>query len=302
MNVSPELFVTLPNRVRICYQTFGDPSDPAVILVPGNAGSMLDWPEDLIKCLNSAGGTKNHFFIRYDPRDTGLSTEFPVPAGYSLGDMAGDVEGLAEHLGLCTPSKGFHVIGISKGGPVAYIVAARRPQHVRSLALMLTSPGISPDLPQKEGLDLGFLPFLAGSGNEKEMHVKYSMTLYDALTTQPTEEGRKEFEASARRIVEREMKSGTLYSKGPNHGMASHEGEGWPGVETLKKIKSPTLVIQAAKDQIFGEIHGEALASAIPGAEYVLWDDIGHEMPRRIWGRMAQVLQQIWAKGESEEG
>ena len=304
MDISPELFVTLSNtgrKVRICYQTLGNPSDPAVILVPGNAGSMIEWPEDLIEQFNSAGGAKNRFFIRYDPRDTGLSTEFPVPGGYSIGDMAADVEGLADHLGLNAPSKGFHIVGVSKGGPVAYIVAARRPQQVRSLGLLLTSPGVSPDLPQKQGLDLGFQPFLAGSGNDREMHIKYNMTLYDALTTQPDEEERKEFESLTRRIIDREIKSGTLYSKGPNHGMASHEGEGWPGVETLKKVKSPTVVVQAAKDQIFGEIHGQALAQAIPGAEYVLLENIGHELPRRIWGKLAEVLQQIWAKGESEQ-
>ena len=301
MEISPELFVTLPNRVRICYQTFGNPSDPAVILVPGNAGSMLEWPETMIEQLNSAGGGKNRFFIRYDPRDTGLSTEFPVPGGYSIGDMSTDVEGLADHLGLSAPSKGFHLVGVSKGGPVAYIVAARRPQQVRSLTLLLTSPGVSPELPMKEGLDLGFQPILAGSGNEREMNIKYNMQLYDALITEPDEEGRKEFEALTRRIVEREAKSGTLYSKGPNHGMASHEGEGWPGVETLKKVKSPTVVVQGAKDPIFGEIHGEALARAIPGAEYVLWENVGHELPRRIWGQLAEMLQQLWAKGESDQ-
>ncbi|KAF5025090.1 hypothetical protein F66182_2859 [Fusarium sp. NRRL 66182] len=81
MNASLELFVTLANRVRICYQTFGDPSDPAVILVPGNAGNMLEWPEGLIGQLLTASNGKKRFIVRFDQRDTGLSTEFPVPGG-----------------------------------------------------------------------------------------------------------------------------------------------------------------------------------------------------------------------------
>ncbi|KAH7236862.1 Alpha/Beta hydrolase protein [Fusarium redolens] len=275
MDASPELFAQLTNRLRICYQTFGDPSDPAIILVPGNADSMIVWAEGLIEKLQSSEDGKKYFVIRFDPRDTGLSTEFPVPGGYSIGDMAGDMEGLADHLNLNDPSKGFHIVGLSKGGPVAYTVAAR-------------------------GLDLGFQPMLAGFGDQRETAIKNGMTVYDALTTQPDAEERKEVEKAVRRLVERDIKGGTLYSKAPNHGAASYEKDGWPGVDTLKMIKCPSTVVQAGKDQIFGEIHGEALAKAIPGdVEYVLWEDVGHEMPRRIWGRMAKVLQKNWERGQS---
>ncbi|KAF5660233.1 hydrolase or acyltransferase of alpha beta superfamily [Fusarium heterosporum] len=291
MDASPELFVTLPNRVRICYQTFGNSSDPAVILVPGNGGGMLTWAEGLIEKLQSADNGKKYFVIRFDQRDTGLSTEFPVPA-----DMAGDVEGLADHLNL----EGFHILGLSKGGPIAYTVAARKPNQVKTLTLMFTSPGVSPELPIKDGLNLGFQPTLAGFGNYKESFIKSGMALYDAMTTQPDAEERKEIEEMVTRITERDMKGGTLYSKAANHGAASHGKEGWPGVDTLKKIRCPTTVVQAGKDQVFGEIHGEALVKAIPGSvDYVLWDDVGHELPRRIWSRMAKMLHVFWEKSES---
>ncbi|CAJ0543101.1 Ff.00g004100.m01.CDS01 [Fusarium sp. VM40] len=300
MDSSPELFVTLPSRVRICYQTFGDPSDPAVILVPGNGGGMLTWAEGLIAKLQSAENGKKYFVVRFDQRDTGLSTEFPVPAFYSIGDMASDVEGLADHLNLCDPSKGFHILGLSKGGPIAYTVAARRPDQVKSLTLMFTSPCVSPELPIKDGLNLGFQPTLAGFGNYKESFIKSGMKLYDALTTQPDEEERKEMLETVTRMTERDMKGGTLYSKAANHGAASHEKDGWPGVDTLQKIKCPTTVVQAGKDQVFGEIHGEALVKAIPGSvHYVLWEDVGHELPRRIWGRMADMLHDFWEKSDS---
>ncbi|KAF5990547.1 hypothetical protein FBULB1_24 [Fusarium bulbicola] len=272
MNASPELFAQLTNRLRICYQTFGDPSGPAVILVPGNADSMIVWAEGLIEKLQSSEDGKKYFIWQ------------------------------ADHLNLNDPSKGFHIVGLSKGGPVAYAVAARRPQQVRSLSLLYTSPGVSPELPIKGGLDLGFQPMLGGFGVQRETAIKNGMTVYDALTTQPNAEERKEVEKAVRRLVERDIKGGTLYSKAPNHGAASYEKDGWPGVDTLKMIKCPTTVVQAGKDQIFGEIHGEALAKAIPGdVEYVLWEDVGHEMPRRIWGRMSKVLQKNWERGQSAD-
>ncbi|KAF5025089.1 hypothetical protein F66182_2858 [Fusarium sp. NRRL 66182] len=212
--------------------------------------------------------------------------------------MAGDVEGLADHLNLET----FHIVGVSKGGPVAYTVAEDRPRQVKSLALLFTSPGVSAELPIKDGLDLGLQPILGGFGNERETHIRLRMTVYDALTTQSNQQERREAEELSARITDRDIKGGTLYSKGPNHGAASHEGSGWPGVETLREIRCPTTVLQAAEDQIFGEIHGEALVRAIPGdVEYVLWNDVGHEMPKRIWARLAEVLQRTWVMGEGTE-
>ncbi|KAK7424191.1 hypothetical protein QQZ08_008679 [Neonectria magnoliae] len=288
MDASPELFVTLPAGVRICYQTFGSPSNPAVILIAGDSSSMLSWLDNMLSLFSPAGD--EHYLIRFDHRDTGLSTEFPVPAGYTLGDMATDIEGLIDHLDLA--SKGVHLVAASKGGPLGYTVATRRPQQVRSLTLMYTSPGITEETPLAEGfqnLNVGGQPFVGGSGNERAMFIAYQKRLVDAYATQPLgEEESKEMDAMAERVTDRDMRGGTLFSKGPNHGAASVGC--WPGKETLNRVKCPTTVIQAALDPIFGPIHGETLAREIEGAEYVLWEDVGHEVPKRIWSRLADQL------------
>ena len=298
MNASPELFATLPNRVRLCYQTFGEPSDPAVIFVAGNACSMHDWREDLLSLFSPAG--KKHYLIRYDHRDTGLSTEFPVPSTYTLSDMGEDVEGLADHLGLS--SKGFHLVGASMGGPIAALVAARKPQMIKSLTLLYTSPGVSQELPLSERAShiyMGVQPMPTGTVQDRKNYIDFAMKLYDTLATRkPDEEERREAEAVMTRIVDREMKSGTLYSKGPNHGAASFAG--WPGVKPLKNIRCVTTVIQAGLDPFFEEIHGEALAGGIEGAELVLWEDVGHELPKRIWGRLADAFLSTWEKGDNK--
>ncbi|KAH6893140.1 Alpha/Beta hydrolase protein [Thelonectria olida] len=289
MDASPELFVALPTRVKICYQTIGNPADPAVVLIPGGSGSMLEWRDGMLALFSPPENP--HFLIRFDSRDTGLSTEFPVPGGYTLGDMAGDIEGLVDHIGL---TNGFHIVGPSMGGPIAAIVAARRSQQVRSLTLLYASPGATSGLPLKEGYSsLG----VGSMGYDKQTFIQNHINLYKSLTTQPPDEGeRKDYEALVRRICDRESKSGTLYSKGPNHGGAAFAG--WPGLELLKDVQCPATVIQAAKDQIFGKEHGETLAKGIEKAEYVLWDDVGHELPWRIWKRMAEVFLQTWKRGD----
>lgn len=292
MDASPEQFVTLPSKVRICYQTIGKPSDPAVVLIMGHAASMLGWRDGLLELFSPPDDP--HYLIRFDHRDTGLSTEFPVPGGYTITDMVQDIEGLVDHLGL---SKGYHVVGASMGGFLANMIATRRPHQVKSLSLVYTSPGLSADLPinpEAQKISSGTLPTIS---HDKSSWIKHEMFVHDALSTQPlVGEERKEIEELSTRITERDMKGGTLFSKGPNHGAASYGN--WPGVESLKNIKCPTVVIQAAKDLFFGPEHGEAMAKGIENSEYVFWDDVGHELPRRIWSRMAEVLLRTWKRGD----
>lgn len=300
MALSPELFVILPSGVRICYQTFGEPSDPAVILIAGNTCSMLDWREELLPLFSPADNP--YYLVRYDHRDTGLSTEFPVPSTYTLSDMAGDAEGLADHLGIS--SKGYHVVGASMGGPIAGIIAARKQQQIKSLTLIYTSPGVSSELPLSERLkeiNIANPPMPTGTAKDRKLYIEYAMNLYHTLSTRkPDEAERLGVEKMMTKVVDREMKHGTLYSKGPNHGAASYSG--WPGPEMFRQVKCPSTVIQASMDQFFGPEHGEALAKEIDGAEYVLWEDIGHEWPERVWDRLANVLLQTWDKGEKAWG
>jgi pimeloyl-ACP methyl ester carboxylesterase len=298
MAFSPELFVQLPNGVRLCYQTFGDPSDPAVILIAGNTCSMLDWREEMIPLFSPPGNA--HYIIRYDHRDTGLSTEFPVPSTYTLSDMAGDAEGLADHLGLS--AKGYHLVGASMGGPIAGIIAARKQQQVKSLTLMYTSPGMSSELPLSERagrINMGNLPMPTGTAKDRQLYIDYAMKLYlTLLSREPDESERQRTEAMMTQVVDREMKHGTLFSKGPNHGAASFNG--WPGQKMFRDVKCPTTVIQASLDQFFEPEHGEALTREIKESEYVLWEDVAHEWPERIWDRIASVFLQTWEKGEKE--
>ena len=56
---------------------------------------------------------------------------------YSLDDMADDLAGLIEHLGLDSA----HVVGASQGGMIAQVLGYRRPERVRSLGLIMTGSG-----------------------------------------------------------------------------------------------------------------------------------------------------------------
>jgi pimeloyl-ACP methyl ester carboxylesterase len=66
--VPPEQICTV-GEVDICFETFGDPSDPAVLLVMGLATQMLAWHQELCEQLAERG----FHVIRFDNRDIGRS-------------------------------------------------------------------------------------------------------------------------------------------------------------------------------------------------------------------------------------
>src|SRR5512132_4060034 len=134
--------------IDICYETFGDPADPAMLLIMGLGTQMLGWHEDF--CAELAG--RGFFVVRYDNRDIGRSTiltSAPVPslgqivrrdkraASYTLAEMAADGVGLLDHLEI----ERAHFVGASMGGMIAQTIAARRPERVLSLTSIMSSTG-----------------------------------------------------------------------------------------------------------------------------------------------------------------
>jgi pimeloyl-ACP methyl ester carboxylesterase len=121
------------NGVELCTESFGDPSDPALLLVMGVGASMLWWEEGFCRLL--AGGGR--FVIRYDHRDTGRSVTYePGCPRYTGADLVADAVGVLDVYGI--PAA--HVVGVSAGGAFAQLLALGFPDRVLSLTLISTSP------------------------------------------------------------------------------------------------------------------------------------------------------------------
>ncbi|KAI0845052.1 alpha/beta-hydrolase [Daldinia vernicosa] len=301
MEMSEELFVSLPKGCKICYRTLGNPSDPAMIINSGYGMSMTQTPDAFVRLLNPPDHP--HFIVQFDYRDTGRSTSFPEPPygerAYTFDDMVDDIVGLINHLKL----KRVHVIGTSMGGPISWLTAGRLPEIVESLALIFTSPvgriqNETDNLPslQMEGhytLTDAFDP--PTDRDDHEGWIKTYATMSLAMATKPpTEEER----ADARRMSEityyRERETGTMWSK-TNHSDAA--GVRWPR-EALKLVKCPTVVIHGAKDQLFSVEHAKALRDGVEGATLVIIDDCGHELPHRALKPVTDAILANAKKGE----
>ncbi|KAI0206820.1 alpha/beta-hydrolase [Astrocystis sublimbata] len=300
-------FLSTGEGCRICYQTTGNPSDPAILLVSGGQSAMTQKSDWLMAGLNTS--SHPHYIIRFDNRDNGLSTSFTktsedIPV-YTLSDMVSDAVALITHLNLSS----VHIVGPSFGGPIAWSVAARLPGKVRSLTLLYTSP-TGKQVSADDKLPAYFVEggWLVGDvfaehmpeSNDRENDEAW-IKLYTALslslsTKPPTEEEKEEARRESEVTFYREKTSGTAWTKS---NQSDAGGPRWPR-EKLRDVKCETLIVHAVKDQFIPRAHSEALRDEIEGATLVDLEDCGHEFPMRVRQTLVDLILDNVKKGEQK--
>jgi pimeloyl-ACP methyl ester carboxylesterase len=277
------------NGVDLCVQTFGEPSDPPVLLLAGGASSM-DWWEDGFCRRLAAGG---RYVIRYDHRDTGRSTSFPAGAPpYTGADLAHDALGLLDALG----ERQAHLVGVSMGGGLAQRIAIEEPARVLTLTLMATAPGVSepadtaPGGEEEHGADEPDTDE-PDTGDGPETDWSDRKTAVDRLVADARQYGGPltAAEPQLRRLAERVVDRTTdMAASQTNHWILD---DGPPPPHGLGAITAPTLVLHGSVDPFFPVPVGEALARAIPGARLVVLDGVGHEHPPEpVWPTVVKEI------------
>ena len=259
--VSGEITVRA-NRVDLCAETFGEPADPAVLLIAGGASSMDWWDDEFCRRL-AAGG---RLVIRYDHRDTGRSTSFPAgEPPYSGADLAADPLGLLDALGVGRA----HIVGLSMGGGIAQRIAIEHGDRVATLTLMSTSPG---DVDEPPSEPQAPEPAPETDWSDREAAVDGLMRDVRSAAGSVTID-----EARLRRLAERVVdRTRDMAASQVNHWAADSGPEAEGGLDA---VTAPTLVLHGTEDPLFSLAHGRALAERIAGARLVPLEGLGHEHP-----------------------
>ncbi len=279
--------------VTLEYETHGDPSDPALLLIMGLGAQLTVWDDGFVDELVARG----LHVVRFDNRDVGLSTKTtgsppdlvaligaamggtsPPEVPYTLSEMAADAVGLLDHLGI----EAAHVVGASLGGMVAQMVAIEHPARVLSLTSIMSTTGAR-DVGQATGGTLGLL--LGPLPKGREAIVDRGIDVTRAIAGPHFDEDR------ARRRAE------TGYDRchhpvGVAFQMAAVVGTG-DRTDRLGGLDVPALVIHGAVDPLVTLSGGEATAAAVPGARLVVLDDMGHDLPEPLWGRIADEIAAV---------
>ena len=256
--------------VEIATQAFGNPADEPVLLVMGVMASMLWWPEEFCERLAAQG----RYVIRYDNRDTGLSTTYaPGEAPYSFDDMADDAGRVLDAYGF----RSAHIVGMSMGGMIAQRLALRRPERVRTLTIIDSTP-IFFDASHLPGTTPEYIEHSDSGANvdwtDRAQVIDFIVRDVKAIagTAFPHDA------AAARAFIERDYDRAKNFASVTNHFSAA------AGIDLSgRKIGMPLLVIHGSVDPIFPVEHGEALAASASRAKMVRIEGGGHEMHPGHW-------------------
>jgi pimeloyl-ACP methyl ester carboxylesterase len=279
------------NGVEICAETFGEASDPALLLIMGSGASM-DWWDDEFCELLAAG---SRLVIRYDHRDTGESVSYPPGApGYTGDDLDKDAVGLLDALDLGRA----HLAGISMGAAIAQIVALDNPDRVASLTLISTTSAVPrPGKPALPGMSAEasarFAAISEPDWSDRDAVIEYMVDLERACVGEiPFDERR--FQAYAQRAYDRTKNVRSMLT---NHDLI-HDSDS-PKERRLDDLRAPTLVIHGTHDPLFPHEHGVALAEEIPDAELLTVEGMGHELPSAVWDRVVPAILDHTAAADS---
>jgi pimeloyl-ACP methyl ester carboxylesterase len=279
------------NGLTISYETLGDPSDPALLLIMGLGAQLIDWPDEFCGLLADRG----FHVIRFDNRDIGLSTwldELPLPdlaaifggdfstVPYLLSDMAADTAGLLKELGV----ERAHVVGASMGGMIAQQLAIDSPDLVASLCSIMSTTGdrevghptpeaaaalMRPAATDREGA-------IAGAVAGSKVIGSSAFGVFDV----PEDDLSRRAAAKYDRAFH---PAGTARQYGAI--IASPDRTAALGAVTV-----PTQVIHGEADPLVALSGGRATAAAVPGAKLLVVPGMGHDLPRGAWPQVVDAI------------
>jgi 3-oxoadipate enol-lactonase len=257
---------------RIHYQATGRSSAPPILLIQGLGVAKHGW------AIQRLAFSLRYRVIAFDNRGAGRSDK---PAGpYDLRRMADDAIAVLDDCGVDRA----HVVGASMGGAIAQVLAARRPDRLRSLTLVSTSC----------------------------RNQRWRRELLQSWAWQAQHEGRTATAAQAARWVigPRSLRRivpvlGWLGPLGFGRSaeafaaqVAAIVGADDSLAELLSRISVPTLVVAGNQDILTPRGDSEELAEAIPTAELVVISGAAHGLMIEHATTFNRILGEFLARAE----
>lgn len=289
---------TVTTGMELEYDTFGDPSNPALLLVMGFTAQMTAWDQEFCTMLADGG----RFVIRFDNRDCGLSTKFDGVAvdmdavmtalllnqpelvqgkvPYTLSDMAADAVGLLDHLGI----ERAHMVGASMGGMIVQTIAIEHPTRTSALTSIMSMTG---EVEYGQATPEAQAALLTPPPADRQGYIdsSQSWTVYMRKRYRDLDDVRRRAAESYDRC---------FYPEGASRQLAAIVASG-SRADGLRSLDMPTVVIHGLDDQLITPSGGQRTAELIPGAEPVMVEDMGHDMPKPLWDHLVATILKVGA-------
>jgi len=273
-------------RVEIAFETSGSGKAGVVILIRGQGTQLIHWPESFYEAFSTRGFRT----IRFDNRDTGLSGKFDHITGreleslkrrmvtgekieppYTMDDMALDVIALMDELDIDAA----HIAGISMGGFIAQLLAAKYSSRVLSMTSIMSGSGpVDPTLidalwsvrRSREAVIQEWVEYVRQFGSKKyfagdDYSRQIAAAAFDRCYSP---------DGANRQLL-------AIFSMKNTR-------------DRVKTISVPTLVVHGAGDLLIPSARGQETADLIPGAAFKLIDGMGHDIPPGLGKPLAEIV------------
>lgn len=278
-------------NVTICYNIFGDKSQPCILLIQGIGTSVLGYSLAFTNIFVQAG----FCVVRYDNRDCGLSTlftEFSPPSlvryvipewasigeniPFTLNEMMEDGMRLLTAIGI----EKAHVFGMSMGGMIAQLMAIHYPHRVLSLNILFSHMG-GKDHVEASVFDLtAFLKRPKNDSNEEK--INQTIEFVEFLSRKQYKYDPKLMKEYFESVLKR---NGTVTVAEPRQIAALMRAPSRK--EALKKVRCPTLIMHGLLDPLIPVVNGHMLAQTIPNAKLIIFPRLGHFFPPALYQHVA---------------
>jgi pimeloyl-ACP methyl ester carboxylesterase len=254
------------DEVELFYEDFGSPSDPTLLLVNGLGSQCINYDEQWCERFAARG----YRVIRFDNRDTGLSSKLEAQPRYSLRDMAGDAIAVLEAAG----AKRAHVMGLSLGGMIVQRLAIDHPDRVLSLTSVMSTtgePGYGQSSPEARAA------LMATPARTRDEYVDGQIAARRIYGSKPEWFDEPYLRARAAHAFDR-----CHCPAGVGRQMKAIMRDG-DRADELRRLHVPTLVMHGDRDTLIDPSGGRRTAELIPGARYVEIAGMGHDYPVAVW-------------------
>jgi pimeloyl-ACP methyl ester carboxylesterase len=273
--------------ITLEYESIGE--GPALLLVMGLGGQLIDWPDEFVNIIADRGFQ----VIRFDNRDAGLSSQMSgaaptvkqmmsaqvsrrfAKADYLISDMARDTIGLLDHLDIASA----HVVGASMGGMIAQTIAIEHPTRVKSLVSIMSNTG-----DRRHGRpSVALLRKM-----RKYMATEPETRMENAIAGLRLISGPHFDEQAARELLHRRLeRSDDVAGAGRQFMATSASPDRTPG---LRRLNVPTLVIHGLVDRLVMPSGGVTTTKAVHGSRLLMFPDMGHDLPRPRWQEVIDAI------------
>ncbi|WP_163833063.1 alpha/beta fold hydrolase [Spartinivicinus ruber] len=282
------------NGIKLAYESWGEPGKPTILLVMGLSCQMWMWPDPFVALLVKQGFR----VIRFDNRDIGGSSsvkqQIPIhlplsyakyrlggfpEAHYNLHDMAQDTLALINGLNLID----VHLVGVSMGGMIAQLLAAKYPDKLASLTLLMTSTN-HPNLPTPNPRLIKFVFARKLAGRNKQRVVDQQQAMWQTIGSPAYPADPVMLRQLLEKCFDRDFRPAGMMRQ--THAILATGSL----IKWTREITIPTQIIHGMADPLIAVKASTQLKQLILGARLVTIPGMGHDIPQKLYQSISDII------------